>query len=560
MKSLLTAVHFLPLFLTALIAVSCGDGGVPPFRVAYFNSLKGRLFAQKVTVRKKGKKVHLLDKRGQVVRRSGVSLLSSLVKKISRSGVPVALLANSNFLYGTSEAYFTDGRQVISLLEKIGFTGMVLGHREFYFGPDVLRKMGKESLGGEKRYTFISANIVDSRTGKRPGYFKPYKIFRDRHGRSVGVIGFVTRSAITKIPGTLFRNFKYLPPVKVIDSVIGELRKKKVSKIVVMADFNLKVKSGDWKKPESSKNVRKYSIETDLKAILDRKVDLFMIRSKKRVSGIARISPKKGIIARLVAIREGGGCLGLFTFGDSADEDRFRVFDVDSRRTPPDISLAETLYNLRGSLEVIAGKVIGTARHEMSHNTSRESALGNLVSDALRDYCKTDVVLVNSGGIKFGMEAGPITRMDMYNILPYQNMLVGIRLSGADLLSVLENSVTYVGENFKSFGQVSGVRFRYDSRKPAGRRVIRGSVLVGGAPLQYGRMYTLAITAYIARGGDRYSSLRNGIRSGRFRVYRPFFGQNDRNIVESYIERETKRSGSVFRTVSGRVIDIARKK
>lgn len=559
MGSLLLWKRFIPALLFLTSVLSCGKGGAPPFRIAYFNSLKGRLFAIKATVRKKGKKVLLRDKRGRVVRRSGVSLLSSVVKKISRSGAPTALLANSNFLYGTSEAYFTDGSQVVSLLEKIGFSGMVLGHREFYFGPDVLSKIGGRSTSGERRYTLINANIVDKKSGKRPSYFKPYKIFADAHGHSVGVIGFVTRSAITKIPGDLFRNFRYIPPAKVIDPIIKELKAKRVNKIIVMADFNIRVKSGNRKQPESRKNVRVYSIEKDLRAILDRQVDLFMIRSKKEIVGISTISPKKGQLARLVAIREGGGSMGLYTFGDTPGEDQFRVYQVDSRRVEPDISLAETLYNLRGSLEVIAGKVIGTAGQDMGHLTSRESRLGNLVSDALRDYCRTDVVLVNSGGIKIGLESGPITRMDMYNILPYQNMLVGIRLSGRQLLSVLENSVTYVGENFKSFGQVSGVRFKYDSRRPAGRRILRGSVLVGGAPLQPGRFYTLAVTAYIARGGDRYSTLKKGIKSGQFTVYKPFFGQNDRNIVESYIERETKRSGSVFRNVSGRVIDIARK-
>jgi len=544
----------IPFFLTF-----CEAGGAPLLRIAYFNSLKGRLFALKTTVRKKGKNVYLLDKKGKIVRRSGVSLLSSLVKKISRSGGLIALLANSNFLYGTSEAYFTDGRQVITLLEKIGFHGLVLGHREFYFGPDVLAKMGRESLSDDRSYTFINANIVDSRTGKCPAYFKPYKLFVNASGQSVAIIGFVTRSAITKIPGALFRNFKYLPPEKVIDPIIKKLQTEKVNKIVVMADFNLKVTGGDPKKPESHENVRTYSIESDLMAILDRPVDLFMIRSKKEIAGIASIAAKKGKQARLVAIKEGGGFLGVYTFRDSAAEDSFQVYTVDSRRISPDISLAETLYNLRGTLQTIAGKVIGIADGEMNHFTSRESPLGNLVSDALRDYCKTDVVLVNSGAMKFGLASGPITRMDMYNILPYQQLLVGLRLTGAQLLSVLENSVTYVGENFKSFAQVSGIRFRYDSRKPAGKRVVPGSVLVGGLPLQYGRVYTLAVTSYIARGGDRYFTLKNGIQSKKFQVFRPSFGQNDRNIVESYIEKKTKRNRTVFRTVTGRVIDIARK-
>lgn len=526
-----------------LSLTACSGKGASEVRIAFINSLKGQIFALPVMTGTGQKQAVLLDKDGQEVRKSGVSLLSSTLKRLEKAGGPIIKLANANFIYGSSEAYFTDGRQVVAFLENLGFYSLVLGHRDFYFGPDILDKLALEPK--KDKGTFICANILNKADGRRPAFLKPYRIYTLPSGKTVAVIGLIPRSAISKIPPAQFTRFQHVLPDTVIDAVVSELRNKKVDRIIVAGDFNLAVEADG-----------KTDLESDVAAILNRDIDLFIVRSKKPVNRIVTMK-QGGKTARLVAITEGAEVLGLYCFRADPADDSFSSYELDSRTIKPDLSLSESLYNLRESLEVIAGKQIGLAEGEMTHYTSRESALGNLVCDALRDYCRTQVVIINSGAIKHRLTQGPITRKDLYTILPYQNLMVGLQLTGAQLLDVLENSVTHLGENEKAFPQVSGVQFRYNSKNPAGQRLNRGSVLVGGTWLNPGALYTVAVPAFIAAGGDHYTTLAAGIKAKKYTVFQPFYDQIDRNIVETYIERYTRAGGSVFRKIEGRIVDTA---
>ena len=76
-------------------------------------------------------------------------------------------------------------------------------------------------------------------------------------------------------------------------------------------------------------------------------------------------------------------------------------------------------------------------------------------------------------------------------------------MSGADLRAALEHGVSEVAKGAGRFAQVSGMAYRFDASKPAGRRI--AGVTVGGAPLDPARTYRLATFGFLARGGDGYA-------------------------------------------------------
>ena len=94
-------------------------------------------------------------------------------------------------------------------------------------------------------------------------------------------------------------------------------------------------------------------------------------------------------------------------------------------------------------------------------------------------------------------------------MLPFKNKVVKIEVSGATLRAVLEHAVARSSEDVAPgrFLQISGVRFAFDGRQPAGSRVV--DVTVNGAPLDGKRTYTIASSDYIAiDGGDGYAMLK----------------------------------------------------
>lgn len=136
----------------------------------------------------------------------------------------------------------------------------------------------------------------------------------------------------------------------------------------------------------------------------------------------------------------------------------------------------------------------------------QESAFGNLLADAVREFAKTDIAFINGGlirGEKIYQPGYNLTREDIITELPFRARLQVIELTGKQLLSSLENGVSMVDQLKGKFMQISGVSLTYAPDKPVGERLI--SATVGGQPVDIERMYTIATTSYLASGGDDYT-------------------------------------------------------
>jgi 2',3'-cyclic-nucleotide 2'-phosphodiesterase (5'-nucleotidase family) len=121
------------------------------------------------------------------------------------------------------------------------------------------------------------------------------------------------------------------------------------------------------------------------------------------------------------------------------------------------------------------------------------------------------VALMNGGGIRGDRTYATgtvLTRKDVLTELPFGNVTVLLELSGADLLSALENGVSEVEDAAGRFPQVSGMSFTYDPSRPPGSRIV--AVEVGGQPLKSDRIYKLATNEYVYGGGDGYETLSRG--------------------------------------------------
>lgn len=142
---------------------------------------------------------------------------------------------------------------------------------------------------------------------------------------------------------------------------------------------------------------------------------------------------------------------------------------------------------------------------------SEEAALGNLVADALSAHFGAGMALINGGGLRGNRQYQPgqaLTRRDLLSEMPFGNTVMLVEISGAQLLNVLEFTLSAVEAKAGRFPQVSGLKVTYDPARPAGKRILK--VMAGGKPLEPERRYRLATTDYLAGGGDGYQALKDG--------------------------------------------------
>jgi 5'-nucleotidase len=122
---------------------------------------------------------------------------------------------------------------------------------------------------------------------------------------------------------------------------------------------------------------------------------------------------------------------------------------------------------------------------------------------AFTEKQKTVIALMNQGGVRAEIAAGPINYDELISVQPFGNTLVVLDLTGAEILAALE-----VGAGKGSFIQVSK-GFSYTVKKVADRSYKVQSARFNGMPLGLDTTYRVVVNSFMARGGDGFVSLQN---------------------------------------------------
>jgi 5'-nucleotidase len=128
-----------------------------------------------------------------------------------------------------------------------------------------------------------------------------------------------------------------------------------------------------------------------------------------------------------------------------------------------------------------------------------ESTLGSFIADAQRAATRADVAITNLGGIRsdLGLGGSEVTFGDLFQIQPFDNRMVVIEMSGAELLDMLESQWD-VSSEWGLYQISSSLRYCWSDPDPTGSRIVRSSVRVGGRLLREDDTYTVALNSYLA--------------------------------------------------------------
>ena len=129
-----------------------------------------------------------------------------------------------------------------------------------------------------------------------------------------------------------------------------------------------------------------------------------------------------------------------------------------------------------------------------------ECPMLNWASDALWEAAKqhydgkVDIAVVNIGGMRCSWPAGPVTRGNVFELMPFDNRLVVLTLKGADLLDLFQAFVDYGGQG------VAGMRMSAVNGKLT-------DATIGGKKVNPKADYTVATSDYLSGGADHMEAL-----------------------------------------------------
>jgi 2',3'-cyclic-nucleotide 2'-phosphodiesterase (5'-nucleotidase family) len=416
-------------------------------------------------------------------RRGGFARLATLVKRIRRENPATLLALGGDVISPSVASALLRGEQMIAGLNVIGLDLATFGNHEFDFGPGVLLQRMRESA-----FTWISANVLDRRTGRPFGGAEP-DVLLTLGGVRVGVYGLTTpETATTSSPGPAV---EFREPIAVARALTADLRGRGAQLIVAVthqemaADRALAIAPG-----------------VELDVIMGGHEHEPLVAEEGRT-----LITKGGSDARYLVQ------VDLWVGSDGRLRGRSWTFHEVSARIPPDprVEAVVRAYGERLSreLDVVVGQTAVPLEGRRDRLRTEETNLGDFIADAMRARLQTDVALINGGGIRSDrvIPPGPLTRRDLAAMAPFGNVVMTLELPGRTLHAVLEQALPQRDRQAGGFLQVSGLTVTYDPAKPPGQRVV--AVAVGGAPLDPDRRYTAAVLDYIAGGKDGLTALRD---------------------------------------------------
>lgn len=207
---------------------------------------------------------------------------------------------------------------------------------------------------------------------------------------------------------------------------------------------------------------------------------------------------------------------------------------------PVDSHLLQLYLPYKKELEKDMTRVISKTQEKMVKNKP-ESNLTNFLADllieegerAMSDSLKPDISYFNYGGIRTFLPQGEITVGKIYELMPFENEMVFLLLTGKQVQEFLNHIAASGGDG------LGGVRFFISGNKATG-------VTVGNRPLEPGKDYWLVTNDYIASGGDGLEILIQ-----RKKIIPT--GLKIRDAIIYYMERIQQMNELIFKEPDGRI-------
>ncbi|MCC2257747.1 5'-nucleotidase C-terminal domain-containing protein [Intestinimonas aquisgranensis] len=470
---------------------------------------------------------------GSAIEVGGSAKAAWLFQEAERRNPNTLILDGGDSPYNTDLANISLGQSSVDVMNAQGYDATVLGNHDFDYSFENLL-----SLAERAEYAMLSANTY-WKDGSYPEQFAPY-IVKEVGGVDVAIVGLTDDGSKATTHFSNTQDIEFHDQWEVGQDVVAKADAE--SDVVILLSHL-------------------HGANNDVPTKIDG-IDM-------EIGGGNDIFGRPLNIEDTVVVNPGGvgTCVNQTNLNVKDGQVLGYTFNqiILSSDVPEVEAVNEIIAGYQADLDAQMEEVIGQCASDIAWSSplvrTQESPLGNLAADALRDYCDADIAIQNGGGIRAGLTAGDVTVGDIFAMLPFDNKVTLVEVTGQTVWDALENGVSGYPDTYGQFPQVSGIHYTFDGSKPAGERIV-SVTLPDGTPLDMDGWYTLACNDFMCGGGDGYTMFNvlnpedGGDGNGEMAVQelpgcKLVYRTNDyyRTVVSEYI----KEQGTIAPALEGRI-------
>jgi 2',3'-cyclic-nucleotide 2'-phosphodiesterase (5'-nucleotidase family) len=427
-----------------------------------------------------------------------------------------ALLLDAGDLIGDSMiADLTKGKAMVEALNHLGYDAMSIGNHEPDFGADVLLQRMKDAA-----FAVLAANLIE-RQGSKP-FAEPY-VIKKVDGVSVGILGLAYPKTAWTTASKNVAEVEFRDPVPAVRHYLPKMRHDGAELIVVLSHLGL---AGDQALAKAVEGIdvivgghshNRMPLAEAVGATL-------IVQAGAHGSDLGRLE--------LTVVR------GKVT----AHVRTLTLLDHDKVETDEaaELLLKGLMDPHRKAMDEVVGRAADwlvrsqTLAGQEARKRDAESPIDSLFADILLEQTRADIALLPGVGYGIAIPTGAITAAQLRQMVPHDGKAVTIRMSGTQIIEVLEQAVENVFTDdpaVKVGGmiQVGGIRFRYDPNTAKGHRVLHVERTAGRwKPMDE---YIVATNTMMAGGGHNYQTFSKGDKraehGSQYEMIRRRFARNE---------------------------------
>ncbi|MCQ2343248.1 MAG: bifunctional metallophosphatase/5'-nucleotidase [Paludibacteraceae bacterium] len=386
----------------------------------------------------------------------GYEKMAALRADYLKQSIYVNVVSCGDFVQGDKVGSISKGKYPIAIMNAVPYDYVTLGNHEFDYGIPQLKK-----LMWWLHAKCLCCNLSYVPTGKQ--MFAAYDI-RTYGTTKVAFIGVATPTTINTSVPTNFQNdkgeweydFHKNEVIELVQQAINAVKEEDVDHIIVLSHL------GDDTQIVNAVDLIQNT--TGLDAVLDGHAHHVLNMKIADANGdsviLASTGYKFGYVGRL-----------LITEGDEVYNELIDLSAYSGTNSRVRSKIESILKRVEDKTNRYVGfssvKLTDTDANGMRLVRKEETNLGDFVADAMRAVSHSDVGIANGGGLRSSLKAGNITYGDLLQVLPFNNTLYKISLTGQQLTDALEIGVAGLPVETGDFLQVSGLRYAIDLSIPS---------------------------------------------------------------------------------------------